>query len=450
MTDRAYGRISRDNARSGSITKQRARLQQYAAEGVEWYVDESVSGAKVPFADRPEGSRLLADLAPGDRVLVTKIDRAARNVTDLLGLVRLIDERGASIVFVDQNIDTSGPMGRFMLTLLGAVAELEAAIVGERLAETRAAFKSEGRFGGGPVPFGLTTAPNPHGRGLVLRPDPEAADLARDVLARVQSGEAQRQLARLVGMSAGGFSGWLRNPALAGIRDGADVEVDPEAGLLTLAEWQALQDFLERPRKAWTRAQGYGAALVCSICGQRLYYGHNPRYPKSSVYRCNRSRHEDGDPAVAVVRRHADRHLEEDFLATFGDLEVFEETTVRSSAARDEAVALARLRLDTAKRAFDEATDDEAEDEALLAQRAAKRALREAEALPADTVTASRSLGINHRDLWAMLPESERGDFLASVGPWLVYPGRGLSIAEKVRRNAPGTSGAARGTAAHS
>ena len=432
MTDRAYGRISRDNERSGSIAKQRARLAQHATADVEWYVDESVSGAKVPFAERPAGSQLLADLAPGDRVLVTKIDRAARSVTDLLGLVRLIDERGASVVFVDQNIDTSGPMGRFMLTLLGAVAELEAAIVAERVMETRAAFRLEGRFGGGPTPFGLTVVPNPEGRGLVLRPHPEDGPLAREVIERVMAGEAQRQLAPLVGLRPPGFSQWLRNPALAGIREGADVEVDPEAALLSLAEWQALQAFLSGPRKAWTRSTDFGAALRCGVCGGRLYYGANKRYPESSVYRCNRQRHADGDPAVAVVRRHADAFVVEDFLDRMGDDEIVEVVTVQSSGARDEAVALARLRLDAAKRAFDDARDDEAEDDALEAQRAAKRALRTAEALPTDTVTEERSTGLTYRELWPMLPEDERGAFLAAAGPWTVHPGRGLDIAEKV------------------
>ncbi|WP_169736300.1 recombinase family protein, partial [Promicromonospora kroppenstedtii] len=70
------------------------------------YEERSVSGAKVPFADRDEGARLLAALQPGDRVLATKIDRVARNVRDLLDLVERIEREGASIVFVDQSIDT--------------------------------------------------------------------------------------------------------------------------------------------------------------------------------------------------------------------------------------------------------------------------------------------------------------------------------------------------------
>ncbi|WP_036959099.1 recombinase family protein, partial [Promicromonospora kroppenstedtii] len=118
MTDHAYTRISFDSRVSGSIAKQRARLARHSPDAVV-YEERSVSGAKVPFADRDEGARLLAALQPGDRVLATKIDRVARNVRDLLDLVERIEREGASIVFVDQSIDTSGPMGRFLLTLLG-------------------------------------------------------------------------------------------------------------------------------------------------------------------------------------------------------------------------------------------------------------------------------------------------------------------------------------------
>lgn len=432
MTDRAYARISLDTERSGSIVKQRARLLKLA-DDPSWYVDESVSGAKVPFAERPAGARLLADLRKDDRVLVTRIDRAARNVRDLLGLVERIEAAGASIVFVDQNIDTAGPMGRFLLTLLGAVAELEAAIVAERVRETRESFRAEGRWGGGPVPFGFMTAPHPRGRGLVLRPDPDTAATARDVVARVVNGEAQRALAPLVGLKESGFSRWLRSPSLAGIRTGGtELEIDPDAAILSLSEWQGLQDYLDRPAKAWTRADGYGEALVCGVCGHRLYYARNKRYPDSSVYRCGRRAHADGDPAVAVTRRLADAHIETDFLTRFGSEKVLEEVTVTASAVRDEALAVARLRLEAAQRAQREARDRDSRRTAHAAVDAALDALDEAEALPDETVVETRDTGMTHAELWEMLPPGERSAFIASAGRWSVAPGRGLPVDQKM------------------
>lgn len=430
MTDRAYARISLDSLTSGAIVKQRSRLAKTAVEGAVWYVDESVSAAKVRFADRPEGGRLLADLRAGDRVLVTKIDRAARNVRDLLDLVERIEEAGASIVFVDQNIDTAGPMGRFLLTLLGAVAELEAAIVAERVRETRESFRAEGRFGGGPVPVGFVTAPHPNGRGLVLRPS-EDAGLVRDVVARLLAGEPQRALAPVLGLGEPGFSRYLRNPVLAGIRPGSDLDVDPDAAVLSLVEWEALQEHLDRPVKAWARTDGYGAALACGTCGSRLYFARSKRYPASSVYRCGRRLHAPGDPAVAVVRRHADAHVEGEFLAAFGGLPVLEEVVVSSSAVRAEAVARARLRLDAVRRAQDEATTEEEDDRLAVEFRGARAALREAEALPEESVRELVPTGRSFAETWAGADDDTRAALLLRVGPWVVEPGR-LPLAEKV------------------
>lgn len=435
MTDRAYCRISLDNDRSGSIVKQRAHLTAFAGAEPVFYVDESVSGAKVPFAEREQGGRLLADLLPGDRLLVTKIDRAARNVPDLLGLVERVERSGASIVFVDQNLDTGGPTGRFMLTLLGAVAELEAAIVAERVRETRESFRQEGRFGGGPVPFGFATLPNPNGRGLVLRPDPLLASTAREAIERVLAGEPQRKVAPMLGLGEPGFSRYLRNPLLAGILPGA-IEPDAATALLSPSEWRALQDYLDRPAKAWARTDGIGAALLCAVCGSRLYLARNKRYPDSSVYRCGRRLHADGDPAVAVVRRHADAAVEREFLGTFGALPVVEEVTLSSSAARDEAIARARLSLDVIRRAQDVSTSDE-EDERLAGEfRAARAALRTAEALPDVSVREERPTGLTFAQTWAGADDETRAALLLRFGGFTVEPGRGLPIDEKVRRTA--------------
>lgn len=432
MTDRGYERISLDNERSGSIVKQTTRLDKFG-DNVVHYTDESVSGAKVRFADRPAGSRLLADLQKGDRVLVTKIDRAARNVRDLLGLVELIEAAGASIVFVDQNLDTAGAMGRFMLTLLGAVAELEAAIVSERVRETRESFRTEGRFGGGPIPVGFLTVPNPNGRGVVLRPDPEKLDLVRDVIERVQQGEAQRALAPLLGLGEPGFSRYLRNPVLAGILSGR-TDIDDATAILSPVEWAELQDFLDRPAKAWSRTDGYGPALACAICGDRLYFGRDPRWPDSSVYRCGRRKHGPGEPSVAVVRRHADAHIETEFLRAFGSLPVVREEVVALSADRNEAVVRARVELDAVRKAQDLATTD-AEDDRLAAEfRKARAALRAAEALSPGVTRKITPTGQTFAQAWAAGDDDTRTALLLRVGPWLVEPGR-MPVGQKVRRD---------------
>lgn len=432
MTDHAYCRISLDSRVSGSIDKQRARLGRHAPEAT-FYEERSVSGAKIPFADRPEGGKLLAALRAGDRVLVTKIDRAARNVRDLLDLVERIERAGCSIVFIDQSIDTSGPMGRFLLTLLGAIAELEAGIVAERRRESLAQFAAEGRHAVGRAPFGLEAVENPNGRGLVLRPHPEEAPLLRAAVDALFRGEAQRTWAERVGMGAPAFGRLLRNERLAGILevtpDGA--RLDPDMAVFSLPEWRRLQDHLRRPTKPHrSRAEGYARAFECGVCGDRQYF-QAARNPAHATYRCRGVRHEPGQPAASVIRVNADRHVEEQFLRRFGRLPVLHRVTTDSSALRDEAVALARLQLDAAREAQDAAVTDEDEETAFQAYRRAKAAVREAEAMPTESVTEEIPTGETFAQYWADADEDDRTSLLLRVGPWVVEPGR-LPIHEKV------------------
>lgn len=433
MTDRTYLRISLDTAASGSISKQRSRLAGQAREPVE-YVDESVSGSKIPFAERPAGGRLLRDLERGDRVLVTRIDRAARNVRDLLDLVERIEGAGASIVFVDQAIDTAGPMGRFLLTLLGAIAELEAGIIAERRRESLAAFRAEGRHAVGRAPFGLRSVPNPDGRGLVLRPDPEKAPILREIVERLLAGESQRSLHRLTGMGHPAFSRLLRNERLAGVLgyepDGSP-RIDEEQAVFSLVEWAELQDFLRRPEKTWSKAEGYGPALSCGVCGERLYLNVSAEKAEYATYRCRKVKHGPGEPSATVTRVNADAHVEREFLARFGALPVIEEVEVVSGADRDEAVTLARMRLDALRRALDVAETDDEEEALFESYRDAKRALRAAEAIPSGSRTERIETGLTFADAWETAGDDDRTALLLRFGPWTVHPGR-LPIEQKV------------------
>lgn len=436
MTDRAYCRISLDTERSGSITKQRSQIETRSREP-EWYEDRSVSGSKIPFAERPAGGRLLRDLEKGDRVLVTKIDRAARNVRDLLDLVERVEEVGASISFVEQGIDTAGPMGRFLLTLLGAIAELEAGIIAERRRESLVVFKREGRHAVGAAPYGLRSVTREDGRGLVLRPDPVQAPLLRDAVERLLEGVTQSLLSKDLGLGEAGFSRLLRNERLAGIYDHDEdgtPRIDPDMAVFSLAEWRALQARIDRPAKAWTRAEGYGEALACATCGHRLYLSKaNP--PRKDTYKCGGRRfgqhRADAGPIASVTREKADPQVERDFLTRFGGLPVTEVVTIDSSAERDEAVALARMRVERVRAAQDAAETDEEEDRLLEDYRKAKRALRDAEALPVERVTKEIPTGKTFAEVWEAADQRERVRLLLEVGPWLVRPGW-LPIEEKV------------------
>lgn len=99
-------------------------------------------------AHRPELERLLYNLRRGDRVIVWKLDRLARSLSDLLRILDRIERAGASISSLTEPLDTGTPIGRMFIQLLGSFAEFERAMIRERAAAGREAAKARGvRFG---------------------------------------------------------------------------------------------------------------------------------------------------------------------------------------------------------------------------------------------------------------------------------------------------------------
>jgi DNA invertase Pin-like site-specific DNA recombinase len=102
-------------------------------------------------SDRPQLRACLEHLRPGDTLVVHSMDRLARNVRDLLDIVKGLTDRGVRVEFVKEAQVFTGernPMGDLMLTLLGAVAQFERAILLERQAEGIAIAKAKGKYKG--------------------------------------------------------------------------------------------------------------------------------------------------------------------------------------------------------------------------------------------------------------------------------------------------------------
>ena len=98
---------------------------------------------------RTELQRLMAMVQSGDTVIVESISRFARNTRDLLDLVERLNAKGVEFVSLKENIDTTTPTGKFMLTVFGAVAELERGYILQRQREGITAARARGvRFGG--------------------------------------------------------------------------------------------------------------------------------------------------------------------------------------------------------------------------------------------------------------------------------------------------------------
>jgi len=107
--------------------------------------------------NRPEFQAAIALLKSGeaDGLIVAKLDRLGRNVADLLKLVdEVIAPLGKSLVILDSQIDTSSPQGRMVLTMLGAMAEMERAVIRERVERGRQAKADKGGYAFGAPPIG--------------------------------------------------------------------------------------------------------------------------------------------------------------------------------------------------------------------------------------------------------------------------------------------------------
>ena len=110
----------------------------------EVYIDR-MSGKNT---NRPELQKMLEYVRKGDTVIVESISRFARNTRDLLELVEKLTVKGVEFVSKKEAIDTTTPTGKFMLTVVGAVAELEREYILQRQREGIAIAKANGVYKG--------------------------------------------------------------------------------------------------------------------------------------------------------------------------------------------------------------------------------------------------------------------------------------------------------------
>ena len=132
--------------RCSTIEQNEARQLKMAEEqNAEKVFVDKASGKNT---DRAAFKEMMAFVRAGDTVVVESISRIARNTRDLLSIVSELTEKGVEFVSLKENIDTTAPQGRFMLTVFGALAELERENILERQRERIEIAKSEGKYKG--------------------------------------------------------------------------------------------------------------------------------------------------------------------------------------------------------------------------------------------------------------------------------------------------------------
>ena len=139
-----YSRISTgDQHLETQLLDLREMAKQRGLEIVREYSDV-ISGAK---SKRPGLDSLMADARRhrSDVVLVAAFDRIARNVRHFLEVLDELNHLNVQFISMRENIDTGGPLGRAMLTIIGAISELERSLIAERVRAGMRRAKLEGR-----------------------------------------------------------------------------------------------------------------------------------------------------------------------------------------------------------------------------------------------------------------------------------------------------------------
>lgn len=136
-----YARVSKDDQNLD------AQTDALTAAGADKVFADKISGSK---RVRPELGRMLEQLRDGDIVTVTKYDRLARSLKDLLEIVETIGAHGAGFRSLAEDIDTTTPAGRLTFHVFASIAQFERERISERTKEGLASARKRGRIGGRP------------------------------------------------------------------------------------------------------------------------------------------------------------------------------------------------------------------------------------------------------------------------------------------------------------
>lgn len=190
-----YARVSTpDQHLENQILDLRKLAAQRGFEVVKEYCDRGISGSK---AKRPGLDALLADARRGEfsLVLVAAFDRIARSTKNFLEIVDELNELGIEFISAREAIDTSGPMGRMFLTMVGSIAELERSLIVERIKAGMRRARIEGRrLGRAPLDVNRDALVRDRLAGMSLTDVAKKYRISRASVVRVVREAKQRQL----------------------------------------------------------------------------------------------------------------------------------------------------------------------------------------------------------------------------------------------------------------
>jgi DNA invertase Pin-like site-specific DNA recombinase len=136
-----YARVSKNEQ---SLDVQIKKLEE---SGCEEIYQEKISGAK---DNRSQLNLLLSKLRKGDTICVVRLDRLGRRMSKLIEMINDFKEKGIEFMSLENNIDTTSPMGMLLFSICAAFAQMERELIAERVKAGLESAKREGRRGAPP------------------------------------------------------------------------------------------------------------------------------------------------------------------------------------------------------------------------------------------------------------------------------------------------------------
>lgn len=284
-----YARVSRKRDDQYSTGDQVAAAKAYCfsqgATVVDVIVEEGQSAFKKKRRSRPGFRKAMQLIESGaaDMFVVWKLDRACRDTIDLLELLRDdLQPYDAKFVSVTEDFNTSTPIGRAMLTIIGALAEMESAQKRERAFSYHDGRRKRGVPPAGKAPFGYKRVSKHK-----FKIEPKSAGLLREAADRLIAGESVNSIVRWMNdpdhvLSRPGLLGAFQSPTIAALVSSEPLEVRggvkvvPESAELSEGEWEPVLE-----RGVWDEVRA-----ILNDPNRRSKHGNKLAHPLVPVIRC--------------------------------------------------------------------------------------------------------------------------------------------------------------------
>lgn len=204
-----YARVStEDQAREGiSLDNQESKIRAYASlnnmELLDVIRDEGISGKSL----ERDGIKRVLDMVRGheiESVIVYKLDRLSRKTLDTLNTIETLEKHGVAFHSISERIDTKSASGKFFLTIISALAQMERDLISERTTDSLSYKRQKGEWCGR-IPFGFKVQDSR------LIENPEQIQIIQKAKRMKRDGKSYRAISKCLNLPLGTVYGVINN-----------------------------------------------------------------------------------------------------------------------------------------------------------------------------------------------------------------------------------------------